>query len=495
MKTNEWNGRFSLLFFDCFMGFGVYFCQDIPSALQKNIQGRSIPCNITSNSTCCDDCLGLGPDRYNELYSVYSWMNALLALPGGYMIDRIGNRAGAFVVSTLATIGAIIFALAASFNLRYSPLMFPLMITGRIFLGTSAGCTLIVQDRIVAFWFRDKMALAFGITYTMQRLGNVVNFFVTDNIFSMFGLTAALWAGAIVCLCSFCGAVIFAILDVYGTRKLDNESQSKMVSMPIRLRDVRSFPVSYWLIAFMISSYYSCYIPFVGNGSKFIQDKYGYSETDASYINGAVYDTCCLLFPILGVILDKKGGRLWTLLLATYFTVPIFPVMYYTDHVHPLVFCIWLGVVYTVACLCLWSLVALIVPATSIGTACGIATFLLGTGVGLSNLGFGVILGSHKETSHRLRAWKWAFILLTSIAGFCAVCGTILNLSNRKLVKKLNGVVSEKNDCIENEENEKKEKLINDEHQNERKRLLSDATEKGDFYSSFNNSVEVNFAV
>ncbi|KAJ8305742.1 hypothetical protein KUTeg_016287 [Tegillarca granosa] len=204
MKTNEWNernGRFSLLFFDCFMGFGVYFCQDIPSALQKNIQGRSIPCNITSNSTCCDDCLGLGPDRYNELYSVYSWMNALLALPGGYMIDRIGNR--------------------ASFNLRYSPLMFPLMITGRIFLGTSAGCTLIVQDRIVAFWFRDKMALAFGITYTMQRLGNVVNFFVTDNIFSMFGLTAALWAGAIVCLCSFCGAVIFAILDVYGTRKLD----------------------------------------------------------------------------------------------------------------------------------------------------------------------------------------------------------------------------------------------------------------------------------
>ncbi|KAJ8305743.1 hypothetical protein KUTeg_016288 [Tegillarca granosa] len=134
-----------------------------------------------------------------------------------------------------------------------------------------------------------------------------------------------------------------------------------MVSMPIRLRDVRSFPVSYWLIAFMISSYYSCYIPFVGNG----------------------------------------------------------------------------------------------------------------------------------RTSHRLRAWKWAFILLTSIAGFCAVCGTILNLSNRKLVKKLNGVVSEKNDCIENEENEKKEKLINDEHQNERKRLLSDATEKGDFYSSFNNSVEL----
>lgn len=47
--------------------------------------------------------------------------------------------------------------------------------------------------------------------------------------------------------------------------------------------------------------------------------------------------------------------------------------------------------------LCLWSLVALIVPATSIGTACGIATFLLGTGVGLSNLGVGEILGSHKE--------------------------------------------------------------------------------------------------
>lgn len=36
--------------------------------LQSNCTGASL-----LNGSCCEECLGLGPDRYNQLYAVFSW--------------------------------------------------------------------------------------------------------------------------------------------------------------------------------------------------------------------------------------------------------------------------------------------------------------------------------------------------------------------------------------------------------------------------------------
>lgn len=39
-----------------------------PLVLQSNCTGASL-----LNGSCCEECLGLGPDRYNQLYAVFSW--------------------------------------------------------------------------------------------------------------------------------------------------------------------------------------------------------------------------------------------------------------------------------------------------------------------------------------------------------------------------------------------------------------------------------------
>jgi hypothetical protein len=54
----------------------------------------------------------------------------------------------------------------------------------------------VVQNRITAFWFKDKeLALAFGMTLAFSRLGSVLNFLLTENVAQVIGLQWTLWLG------------------------------------------------------------------------------------------------------------------------------------------------------------------------------------------------------------------------------------------------------------------------------------------------------------
>ncbi|XP_033733445.1 major facilitator superfamily domain-containing protein 1-like [Pecten maximus] len=200
MDAAEWKTRYILLIFACFLPFGCYFNIDVLGALQKDLQGiHTGNCsNHTANMTCCTDCLGLGPDRYNQLYAAYSWMNAVSALPGGYFIDKIGYRGSAILTTTVASLGTLLFAVSVTDSIRTTSAMFPLMFCGRLLLGAGTSPALIVQNRILASWFPDNILVVFSLMVVVLRLGNVSNFFLTANIASWIGLSRTLWISMLV---------------------------------------------------------------------------------------------------------------------------------------------------------------------------------------------------------------------------------------------------------------------------------------------------------
>lgn len=96
--------RFVVLLFNCLQTFGIYFCYDLPSALQDQFQGvgqgRPLPAGriepyllipsharppvSAQNLTCpnateeggtvaCVLGLGMTPQHYNLLFAVHSW--------------------------------------------------------------------------------------------------------------------------------------------------------------------------------------------------------------------------------------------------------------------------------------------------------------------------------------------------------------------------------------------------------------------------------------
>ncbi|PVD23729.1 hypothetical protein C0Q70_17002 [Pomacea canaliculata] len=224
--------RFLVLFFNCMLTFGSYFCFDMPSVLQTTFTDTN-NCT-TSNFTCnnCTDCLGMSQDDYNLLYAIYAWTNAAVVIAAGFLIDKMGNRVGAFLFSFLCVLGSSTFA--ASLFFRGTAVMFPLMLVGRLLFGSGNGSLTIVQNRITSYWFKEKeLAMAFGITLCFSRLGSVLNFF-SHRVFkkkklflqSMFFYSFYL-SGAFLCLLGFISAILVSFLDKWGVQQLGDDASQK----------------------------------------------------------------------------------------------------------------------------------------------------------------------------------------------------------------------------------------------------------------------------
>ncbi|XP_060064194.1 major facilitator superfamily domain-containing protein 1-like [Ylistrum balloti] len=246
-----------------------------------------------------------------------------------------------------------------------------------------------------------------------------------------FGLPWSLWIGVFVCCTGLIAGICLAVLDWIGTKQLDEEARKQMESKPIRLADLKSFPSSYWYLIVMLTCFYSSVIPFVSNATKFFQDRYGYSKTDASYINGAVYDVS-LLAPILGKIMEKLDCHGIVGMTAALLTIPAYLTLAYVSQVSPLVMSIWIGVTFNCNAIILWQVMMSMIPPTSYGTAAGLASSSMGIGMGLSALVVGTILGheEEKDVDVRLQKYRYMLLMFACLSAVSFISAVFMNVSD-----------------------------------------------------------------
>lgn len=436
--------RFVVLFFNCMLTFGSYFCFDIPSVLQEQFQGNlTCPNGTLSNSTAngtgaCVEGLGMTPQEYNLLYAIYAWTNAVVVIMAGFLIDKLGNRFGVFLFSFLTVLGSAIFALGSHF--KGTTYLLPLMLTGRLLFGSGNGSLTIVQNRITAFWFRGKeLALAFGLTLAFSRLGSVLNFFLTQRFESQYGMQWTLWGGTFLCVLGFLSAITVSVLDKMGMKQLGLDGVIQEESRKVRVQDVKRLSLRYWLLVLTIMFFYNGIFPFIADASKFIQDKYsGYSQKEAAYIAGAVYDSSLVLSAVVGILIDHVGLRGVFAVLCAVLTLPVFGLLAFT-FVPPLISTIWLGITYSFAAASMWPSIPLVVPQATLGTAMGLATSVQMIGIGVSNLVVGQILGT-KSSDVKIPLWRWQYMMIFMLANTisCIVTSIILNIVDYRQGSTLN---------------------------------------------------------
>ncbi|KAG2455571.1 major facilitator superfamily domain-containing protein 1 isoform X1 [Polypterus senegalus] len=426
--------RFLVLFFNCLLTFGSYFCFDIPSVLQEQFQGNlTCPNSTVTNGTVeCVEGLGMSPEEYNLLYAIYAWTNALVVIMAGFLIDKLGNRCGVFLFSFLTVLGSAIFALGSHF--KGTAYLLPLMLTGRLLFGSGNGSLTIVQNRITAFWFKGKeLALAFGLTLAFSRLGSVLNFLLTQHFEAHFGIQWTLWGGTFLCIMGFLAAITVSSLDKVGMQQLELDGVIQEESKKVRVQDLRRLPARYWLLVLSIMFFYNGVFPFVADASKFIQDKYaGYSQKEAAYTVGAVYDSSLVLSATVGILIDYVGLRGIFALGCAVLTLPVFGLLAFT-FVPPLVSTIWLGVTYSFAAASMWPSIPLVVPQATLGTAMGLATSVQMIGIGISNLIVGQILGT-SSSDVKIPLWRWQRMMIFMFANIvaCIVSCGALNIVDKQ---------------------------------------------------------------
>ncbi|XP_057294946.1 major facilitator superfamily domain-containing protein 1-like isoform X1 [Hydractinia symbiolongicarpus] len=429
LDANSTYYRFVVLLFNCMLTFGSYFCFDMPSVLQDTFTGTFGYNCTTDNSTnvrTCEEHLGLSETQYGLLYSVYAWMNALVVIGSGLLIDKFGQRVGALLFSALCVIGSSIFA--AGYFFKNGNAMFPVFLFGRLLFGAGNGSLTIAQNRISAFWFDGKeLAFAFGLTLAFSRLGSILNFLLTENFVAKYGLKWTLWGGALLCALGFLSAILLYYLDKNGTKQLNKEEDMKQASKKMRLGDIKYLKLQFWLLVIITMFFYNTVFTFMANAKKFIEQNYGYDQDSKTpaYIAGSVYDVSLFFTPIFGILVDYMGYRGVVATICASLSIPVFAFLAFT-HYTPLIGTILLGATYSAAACSLWPSAPLVVNPGVLGTALGLMTSVQMIGIGCCTLIVGAIL------DHTNDNWKYVMLFLFANAVACVLFSILLNIVDWK---------------------------------------------------------------
>lgn len=348
--------RFLALVFMCFLGFGSYFCYDTPASLQNEIK----------------EDMGVSTLQFTTLYSLYSWPNVVLCFVGGFLIDRVfGIRMGTLIFSTIVTMGQFVYAFGAIID------AFWVMQLGRFIFGVGGESLAVAQNAYTVSWFKGKeLNTVFGLQLSMARIGSTVNFLVMEPIYNWVDgmedghttLGIALIIAGATCVFSLICAVVIAVLDRRRSRLL--HLSSTHVDEKIQLRDIGSFPLSFWLLCVICVAYYSAIFPFIGLSKVFFMYKYDMKSAAANTVSSVVYVISAVASPLFGIMVDKTGRNIMWVAIAIMVTLGAHSMLAFS-FINPYVAMVTMGLSYSLLASSLWPMVALIVPESQLGTAYG----------------------------------------------------------------------------------------------------------------------------
>ncbi|XP_065070271.1 major facilitator superfamily domain-containing protein 1-like [Rhopilema esculentum] len=374
--------RFIFLGFLCFLSFGVYFCYDNPAALQETILAD----------------MSINKESFMNLYAWYSWPSVIMAMSGGFLIDRVfGVRLSAIIFASFITLGQVIFGLGAYLQ------KFWVMEAGRCVFGLGGETLAVAQNTYAAAWFKDKeLNMVFGLQLSMARIGSTVNMNIMQPVYQRFArvykepygdgyktLGYALFFGVIFCLFSLSISLTLAFLDKRANRILRRDDAK--TGEIIRLKDIKEFPFSCWLIFIICVMYYVSVFSFIDLGLVFFMSKYGFTHSQASVCNSLVYLISAAASPFFGFIVDRTGRSLYWLMFSIMMTLLSHALLALT-FITPFVAMSIMGVFYSLLACSLWPLIPNEVPAHQTGTAYGLMQSLQNLGLGVCAIAAGKIV-------------------------------------------------------------------------------------------------------
>jgi MFS family permease len=367
--------RFTILLFICLLTFGSYFAYDSVSALETTLM----------------KVLGLQRQTIGSLYSAYSLAAIFIVFFGGMLIDRLGPRKASLLFSGLVTLGAIIVAVATSTWMLFA---------GRFVFGAGSESLVVAQSAIIARWFKGKeLALAFGISLTISRLGTLFSFNTEQVIASHFGnFRYALWAAALLCGFSLLCNLVYNAMDLHGERELD--LQKPGAGDKIVFSDIKKFGARYWYVALLCVTFYSAIFPFTALAPDLFHTKWGIATvagTEGSFFyqvfssflhmfSTAGGMTSIIIFasmvcaPFAGGLVDRIGKRASLMVVGSLLMIPAHLTMGVT-HWNPIPSMIVLGAAFVLVPAALWPSVPLVVEENRVGTAFGLITAIQNVGL------------------------------------------------------------------------------------------------------------------
>jgi MFS family permease len=346
--------------------------------------------------------LGFSGSQYGLLFSAYAVANVflLMLLVAGVLVDKLGLKISGILYGFLCFLGAALTALGAmkglpqllgpvygwlhtAFLPEWSPEL-KVMLLGRAIYGVGAEAILVVNNKVLARWFKGKeLAFAYGLNLTIMRLGTFLALNVQAPVAKHWGLRNALWFAALLMLTGFSTYFIYLWLERKARGRQGAPAPEKVAGQPeekFRLKEVFTFSPSFWFISLLCVTFYSAVFPFQAYAPDILVQKFKYSTILAGSIASALIFGTMIFTPIFGWLVDRYGKRAKLMMLGSLLLIPCHLLIGFT-FIPPIIPIFIVGIALSLVPAALWAAIPMMVPESRLGTAFGVIGYIQNVGL------------------------------------------------------------------------------------------------------------------
>ncbi len=242
--------------------------------------------------------LGLSAEALGLLGGAFFYSFAVVQVPMGTALDRVGPRIIIATLPLLTALGAFLFAISESFALAFA---------ARLLMGMGMACVLMGTFKALTAWFTpDEFATMIGLTYSVGTLGNILGASPLACMASLFGwrISFVIIGIATILLCTMVFKVVRDRPESPKEGRVAGTASEQTDHIPIILSLRMIFrSLAFWQIATAGFFRYGTFVAIQGLwAGPYLMEVLGYSPIKTGNI--------LLMMSLGGIIGAPIGGRL-----------------------------------------------------------------------------------------------------------------------------------------------------------------------------------------
>jgi MFS family permease len=237
-----------------------------------------------------------------QLISIFSVMAIVLALPAGFILQKIGIKVTGLISVGSLMIGSALGAMASGAGMLFF---------GRFVEGIGMGLIMVAAPAAISIWFpAEKRGLPMGLWASSVGVGIIAAMNLAPKLVAAYNWQAVWWAGSAFAAIAF---VFFGILFRMPKKEEIQQSpaqpavdspEDKSVSLTKSMANS-----SLWMIAISFGMYNLTVMAWNNFYPDFLATKRGFSLEDAGFTSSLLMLAGIFAGPIAGFISDRIGSR------------------------------------------------------------------------------------------------------------------------------------------------------------------------------------------
>jgi len=238
------------------------------------------------------------------LMSVFALAGLILAIPAGFILQRLGAKVTGLIAIASLVIGSALGAISVSTGL---------MLTSCIIEGIGMGLIAVVAPALIALWFpAEKRGIPMGLWATWVPVGMLVIYNLAPILANSGGWPAVWWFSAAFSLLTL--ILYWAFARTPSADEQIAESEETAEEKPNLGKAMANRSI--WLLGLQFCCFNAVLISISTFLPTFLVDSRGYTLGLAAFVTSLTTMVCLVSCPAGGLLSDKLRTRKWV------YTVP-----------------------------------------------------------------------------------------------------------------------------------------------------------------------------